>query len=69
MVKIKEVGLEFKMIMIMIMTLMKRKWRIIRCKEIFKMVWSEYFSYVHCYNISSNYEKGIIHSVSNLAEF
>ena len=40
-----------------------------KCKEIFKVVRSEFFSYIHCYNISSNYEKGITHSVSNLAEF
>ena len=39
------------------------------CKEIFKVVQSKYFSYIHCYDISSNYEKGITHSVSNLAEF
>ena len=45
------------------------KMRIIRCKEIFKLVQSKYFSYFHCYVISSNYKKGITHSVSNLAEF
>ena len=45
------------------------KLRIIRCKEIFKVVQSKYFSYIHCYNISSNYEKGITHSVSNFADF
>ena len=33
------------------------------------MVESEYFSYIYFYNISSNYEKWITHSVSNLVEF
>ena len=49
--------------------LKEEKLKITRHKEIFKVVQSEYFSYVHCYSISSNYEKGITHSVSNLAEF
>ena len=42
----------------------EKKWRITRYKEIFKVVQSEYFSYVYCYFIFSNYEKGITHSVS-----
>ena len=45
------------------------KLKIIRCKEVFKVVQSEYFSYIHCYNISSNYGKGITRLVLNLAEF
>ena len=49
--------------------LKEKKWRIMKCKEVFKVVQSDYFSYVHCYNISSNYEKRVIHSISNLVEF
>ena len=45
------------------------KMGIMGCKEIFKVVQSKYFSYIHCYSISSNYEKGITHSVWNLAGF
>ena len=43
--------------------LKEEKLKITRHKEIFKVVQSEYFSYVHCYSISSNYEKEITHSV------
>ena len=57
------------MMIIMIMNLKRMNRKIIRCEEIFKMVQSKYFFYVHYYIISSNYEKEITHSVSNLAEF
>ena len=49
--------------------LSEAKLRITRCLEIFKVLQSKYFSYIYYYDISSNYEKGITHSVSNLAEF
>ena len=57
------------MMMIIIMNSKRMNRKIIRCEEIFKVVQSKYFSYVHCYIISFNYEKEITHSVSNLAEF
>ena len=47
----------------------EEKLKVTRHKKIFKVVQSEYFSYVYYYSISFNYEKGITHSVSNLAEF
>ena len=41
--------------------LKEEKLRVTRHKIFFKVVQSEYFSYVHCDNISSNYEKWITH--------